>query len=161
MILVAMLILTGCGSSGPVAKEAKNTAVIPANAVAGVAEPLPPPPDGSAPLSGEQPPAPPAAAITIPAFLHGRWGLTPADCTSTRGDAKGLLIVTADRLQFYESRALPTGNTNHSDDSFSADFTFTGEGQRWTRFETMQLQDKRLVRTTSNPMASYTYAKCS
>src|SRR5688572_30753552 len=34
------------------------------------------------------------AASTIPASLHGRWGLTPADCTSTRGDAKGLLIVS-------------------------------------------------------------------
>ena len=42
-------------------------------------------------------------ATAIPASLHGRWGLTPADCTSTRGDAKGLLIVSADGLKFYES----------------------------------------------------------
>ena len=41
-------------------------------------------------------------ATAIPASLHGRWGLTPADCTSTRGDAKGLLIVSADGLKFYE-----------------------------------------------------------
>ena len=41
-----------------------------------------------------------AAPGKIPASLHGRWGMTPADCSSTRGDAKGLLIVSADGLKF-------------------------------------------------------------
>ena len=54
------------------------------------------------------------AATAIPASLHGRWGLTPADCTSTRGDAKGLLIVSADGLKFYESLGKPAGTLKTS-----------------------------------------------
>ena len=87
--------------------------------------------------------------------------MTPEDCTSQRGDAKGLLIITANDLKFYESRAVPVGNIGGSKDSFTGDFRFTGEGQTWTSFETLQLQRTRLVRTTSSPMASFTYAKCS
>ncbi len=94
-------------------------------------------------------------------MFHGRWGLTPGDCTSTRGDAKGLLIVAADKLTFYESRAVPKGNVETSADSFSADFAFTGEGQSWTRYQSLELQKGgKLVRTESGPMASYTYAQC-
>ena len=35
-----------------------------------------------------------ASGQTIPAALQGNWGLVPADCTSTRGDNKGLLRIT-------------------------------------------------------------------
>ena len=48
-----------------------------------------------------------AAGGPIPATIQGRWGLTPADCISNRGDAKGLLIIAADSLKFYELRARP------------------------------------------------------
>jgi hypothetical protein len=87
--------------------------------------------------------------------------MTPADCTSTRGDAKGLLVIDDKALRFYESRAVPVGDIGGTPDSFTGDFTFTGEGQTWTSYETLQIQGRRLVRTTSSPMASYTYAKCS
>src|SRR3546814_15417418 len=40
---------------------------------------------------------------SIPESLRGRWGLVPTDCTSTQGDAKGLLTVSGDTLTFYES----------------------------------------------------------
>ncbi|HEX2804208.1 MAG TPA: hypothetical protein VHN55_09565 [Sphingomicrobium sp.] len=96
----------------------------------------------------------------MPAALHGRWGLTPGDCTSTRGDAKGLLVVTADRLQFYESRAVPAGDVDVSPDSISGDFSFAGEGQEWTKHLSLELQDKKLVRTERDPNASFTYARC-
>ena len=33
---------------------------------------------------------PPALPTSFPAAIQGRWGLVPADCTSTKGDAKGL-----------------------------------------------------------------------
>jgi hypothetical protein len=155
------LALTACGSSDPVAESAENTTALPAN----IGEPAPaiPAPDGSPPENATAAAAPVTGdgSIRIPAFLQGRWGMTPADCTSARGDAKGLLVIDPGHLRFYESVAIPVGNTNASDDSFSADYRFTGEGQTWQRFESLQLQDKRLVRTTSNPMASYTYAKCS
>ena len=86
--------------------------------------------------------------------------MTPADCTPTRGDAKGLLIVGSGGLQFYESRAVPARNAQQSNDSFSADFTFTGEGQTWSKFQTLTLDDDKLVRTESSPMASFTYVRC-
>ena len=101
------------------------------------------------------------AATAIPASLHGRWGLTPADCTSTRGDAKGLLIVSGDGLKFYESLGKPAGTLKTSSDSASGDFAFAGEGMTWKRYEALELQDNKLVRTESSPMASFTYARCT
>ena len=102
----------------------------------------------------------PAAAEKIPAALQGRWGLTPADCTSTRGDAKGLLVISADGLQFYESRAVPTEGAHGDADSFGGDFAFTGEGQSWTKYQALKLDKAVLVRTETNPSASFSYAKC-
>ena len=157
---LALLGATACDNSDPVAKGAGNAAGLPAPAEVQTSDPSgAPPPDNS------MTPARPGAGATtpaaaIPAFMHGRWGLTPADCTSTRGDAKGLLIVTADRLTFYESRAVPTGNVKTSPDSFSADFSFTGEGQTWNRYQSLEKQGDKLVRTLSSPMESFTYAKC-
>ena len=98
---------------------------------------------------------------TIPAAFVGRWGLTPADCTSTRGDNKGLLTVAADRLSFYEARAVPAGSLKRTKDSVSGDFNFTGEGETWKRYQVLELQDSKLVRTESGPMASDTYARCA
>jgi hypothetical protein len=87
--------------------------------------------------------------------------MTPADCTSTKGDNKGLLVISADRLTFYESRAVPARNVSAAKDSIGGDFTFTGEGQSWSKFETLQLKKDKLVRTESSPMASFTYARCT
>lgn len=97
----------------------------------------------------------------IPASLHGRWGLTPGDCTSTRGDAKGLLVISSDSLKFYESVARPVGTLKTSRDSASGEFAFTGEGMTWKKYEALELEDGKLVRTQSDPMASYTYARCT
>jgi hypothetical protein len=162
---VAMLALAGCGGRDPVAdnlNEAGNvTAVVnSANAAARAAtrneqsaderdNPRPPDPTVAAGRGG------------IPQALQGRWGMTPEDCTSTRGDAKGLLTITGGHLQFYESRAVPGAKVQTGGTSMSGDFAFTGEGQTWTRYETLQLQNGKLVRTESDPMASYTYARCS
>ncbi len=157
-LLASAIAFAGCDKRDPVADEAENTAGLPS-----IAKPAPTP-DGSAPTNIATKPASasalPAPAVAIPAALHGRWALTPGDCTTTRGDAKGLLLVTADRLQFYESRAVPARNVQTSKDSLSADFTFTGEGQTWTKYEAITLEDDKLVRTESNPMASFTYARC-
>ena len=152
----------GCAERDPVADEANNTAGLPSvDNVAGATNGTPSA-DGSAPTNVATTPAgsSPSPAAAIPAALHGRWGLTPGDCTSTRGDAKGLLVVTAGRLSFYESRAVPTRNVQASADSISADFAFTGEGQAWTKYQALTLEDDKLVRTESSPMASFTYARC-
>ena len=82
------------------------------------------------------------------------------DCTSTRGDAKGLLTVGPTELKFYESRAVPGPDTQTGKDSITGNFAFTGEGQTWTKFEALELKGRELVRTESNPVASFTYARC-
>ena len=152
----AMAILAACGKPDPVADNA-NGAKLPApvNDTA-------PSPEGTPPENDTQaaPVAPTPPAATIPAALQGRWGLTPGDCTSTRGDAKGLMVVSTGDLRFYESRAVPASVLRADGDSISGDFHFTGEGQSWTKFEKIERQKDRLVRTESNPAASYTYAKC-
>ena len=97
----------------------------------------------------------------IPAAFQGRWGLTPGDCTSNRGDAKGLLVVSGDTLRFYEARAEPLGELKRTPNSVSGSFASTGEGTTWKKYEVLELRNNRLVRTQSDPMASYTYARCN
>ena len=161
ILLIALAMsAAACAKSDPVAEDANDVAGLPAPVESNASDPTgAPPPDNAAspavPGSGATTPA-----AAIPAALHGRWGLTPGDCTSTRGDNKGLLVVGADGLKFYESRAVPAGNTQSSADSFSADFSFTGEGQTWSRYQTLERKGDKLVRTLSTPMESFTYAKC-
>lgn len=148
--------LAACSAQDPVDNQAGNTAGLPAPSMPAPDATGERPTNDAAPASS----APAAAGAKIPAALHGRWGLGPNDCTSTRGDAKGLLLVTPDELRFYESRAVPAAGARTGADSISGDFTFTGEGQTWTKFMALELQQDGLVRTESNPMASFTYAKC-
>lgn len=158
--ITAIVSIGACSSGGdPVADGANNVAAIPAEANALTSE-------GNSVTSRnevENGTADPVndSASTIPASLHGRWGLTPGDCTSTRGDAKGLMIVSAQSLKFYESAAKPAGPLKASANSASGDFTFTGEGMTWKKFQALELQDNKLVRTESDPMASFTYARCA
>lgn len=156
-----LLALAGCGSHGPVAEQANNTAnlaavVDQANAVANAAR------AGGRKAISPAEPAPPdtSANGAIPAALQGRWGLTPGDCTSPLSNAKGLMVVASKELRFFESRAVPDGNTVVRATSFNADFRFSGEGQTWVKFETLRLNGDKLIRTESNPAASFTYARC-
>jgi hypothetical protein len=151
----AMLSMVACNRNDPVQPDASSTAGLPtsverAPSAAGEPHGAPTVPAGVLP----------AAALTIPANLHGRWGLTPGDCMSARGDAKGLLIVSGDALRFYESRAVPGPDAEASEDSINGHFTFNGEGQTWTKYEAVRLQKDKLIRTESNPTASFSYAKC-
>lgn len=149
------LAVVSCGQPDPVANGANVVNLpVPANH----AEPDPaglPPQNAAAPQ-----PAVPESGSKIPVRLQGRWGLTPADCTSTRGDTKGLLVVAPDQLSFYESRAIPTADVNTDAGSISGHFNFTGEGQNWSKFEALKRTGDKLTRTETNPAASYTYAKC-
>jgi len=153
--LAAIGALAACGKPDPVAD---NATAVNLPVTSNEAEPTPlggPPKNDTEPAA-----APPPSAGLIPAVLQGRWGLTPGDCTSTRGDAKGLIVVSSNEVRFYESRAVPSPGAQADSDSINGNFDFTGEGQSWTKFETLELQKDKLVRTESNPAASYTYAKC-
>lgn len=148
--LLVVAAMAACEKRDPVADEAN---AIPAAPSTG---------DGGGPIAG----GPPAGNVSdtgngpVPAALRGRWGLTPADCISTRGDAKGLLEIGPDYLKFYESRAVPGTSIETENNSISGNWHFTGEGQQWSRYVSLQLQDKLLKRTERNPVASYNYARC-
>lgn len=110
-------------------------------------------------------PKPAAEENAIPEMLRGRWGLVPADCTSTRGDAKGLLTITADKLEFYESVATLGPIREVDADSIGASFDFTGEGETWIQEVALSTPDggKTLVREDMGPRAQpgpFTYTKC-
>ena len=151
-----MATILACSQQDPVDNNAGSTTAVPAGAAAEPAADA----SGAPPAQGTSP-SQAASGEAIPASLQGRWGLTPMDCTSTKGDAKGLLIVSADNLKFYESRAVPSRDAHHGQDSISGNFNYTGEGQTWTKFESLELKGHGLVRTESNPVASFTYARCT
>ena len=157
---LAVLALAGCSQSS-----------VPAPVETGIpysAEPLP----GSAiPMA---PPVPTASAEgsaadaeqTIPVALRGRWGMVPADCTSTRGDAKGLITVDATSIRYYESVAKLTKLTDRNATALRAAIAFRGEGMNWQREVALTLQEggKALIRQEFGPDASprpYKYAHCT
>lgn len=162
IICAAALVLSACGKPDAVDKQAKNADALPVVNMPQAS------PTGAPPTNVATTPAPPAAAETsppssaakIPAALQGRWALTPRDCTSPLGDAKGLLVVSATELRFYESRAVAAADVQTSPTSISGNFSFTGEGQSWIKNETFEIQQDKLVRTESDPVASFTYARC-
>ena len=101
----------------------------------------------------------------IPAQFHGRWGINRADCTSTMGDAKGLLTITDARLTFYESRGTLDKVLGATANGFDAAYGFTGEGQTWERIERLKLVGDALQRRTDaaagqEPPVNLTYQRC-
>ncbi|HEU5483152.1 MAG TPA: hypothetical protein VFU80_08700 [Sphingomicrobium sp.] len=155
VFLLVAVTLAACGRPDAVADGAENTHALPA---ANAPSPMPsggPPANAVATEPGGEP-----GTATIPVALQGRWGLSPRDCTSSLGDAKGLLIVNANELRFYESRAVAAAGVQTSDNSVSGDFAFTGEGQNWTRHVTLELRDGKLVRTERDPISSFRYVRC-
>jgi hypothetical protein len=106
-----------------------------------------------------------AGEAGIPVALQGNWGMVPADCTSTRGDAKGLLKISGTTLKFYESVAELGTVKERSETSLRADYAFTGEGMSWTRDVTLTASNggktlTLLDRGGENPEGPYTYTKC-
>lgn len=117
----------------------------------------------SACLPQDDPATPAFEETGIPEAMQGRWGLVPADCTSTRGDAKGLMEVAAESLSFYESRAVLADVAERSDKRLEARFDFTGEGMRWQRDMVLVAKGDTLVRQESGEGAlpePLTYQRC-
>jgi len=125
----AFLSLAACGSdSAPEGNVAANAAVVE------------PPAPSPAPQVNSSNAAAPGASV-IPDVLRGRWGLTAEDCTSTRGDAKGLLEIGDTQLRFYESRGTLRTITEQSESRIAAEFDFEGEGQTWQRLVILDTED--------------------
>lgn len=103
-------------------------------------------------------------ATTIPAALQGKWGMVPADCTSTRGDAKGLLTIGPRTLKFYESVGTLATETDRGDSMIRGQFSFTGEGMTWTRDVSLSANGNVLTRTErggDEPGGPFTYTRCA
>ena len=106
-----------------------------------------------------------AQPTTIPAQFYGRWGLSTADCTSTLGDAKGLLTIDRSGLKFYESKGTLDSVLGATASSFDARYGFAGEGQKWMRTERFTLAGGALQRRTDaepgqEPPVNLTYRHC-
>ncbi|BBC72044.1 conserved hypothetical protein [Altererythrobacter sp. B11] len=122
---------------------------------------------GAAPRTGT-PAATPgtaAAADAIPATMRGRWGLTSQDCDG-RDDATGLMTVTAQQLEFYESVGVLDDIEEGGADRLKADFDFSGEGMSWSRDMTLTLADggETLVRREFGDDAApqpFRYSRCN
>ena len=122
-VVFAIAALAACNRPDPVAENANNVEALPT-----VNEPAPNPTGAPPANAAEAQGSVPATAGRIPVAVQGRWGLTPGDCTSIRGDTKGLLVVSADRLQVYESRAISDGPYFESAKVFPAMFTAALQG---------------------------------
>lgn len=148
-------LVAACSNRGPVDKKADGSS-LPAPVDHSVPSP------SGAPPTAEQPKTPSVAtkAVVFPAALQGRWGMSPADCTSTRGDAKGLLTISGSELRFYESRAVAGADVEVEPTSVAGTFNFTGEGQSWSKFQSLLTDGHKLARTETNPSASFSYVKC-
>ena len=164
--LLFLLSALACSKNNPVDDDAENAAgldqvVAAANATAEAVreqtENAPPPAPGTnatAPI-----PAQPNPGALIPAQYQGRWGLVPGDCTSTRGDAKGLMTVGDTSIRFYGSTATLTAQRPAKASSFSGLFAFRGEGQSWEKVMTFTRTGARLER--ADPEGRFTYSRCT
>ncbi|WP_309601684.1 hypothetical protein [Sphingomonas sp.] len=166
LIPAALLALAACQ------QNTDNIAIDEANNVAAVEVETLPPNDGTAAAQGTPAATPTNAAspaklpTAIPAQFHGRWGLTKADCTSTKGDAKGLLIINDVRLTFYEAKGTLDKVLGATKTSFDANYGFSGEGQTWQRVERFKLVNASLNRRTDaaagqEPPVNLTYKRCA
>ena len=104
-----------------------------------------------------------AAELAIPAAFRGRWGMVPDDCTSTRGDAKGLITIDSGSMKFFESQGKLTKVTLDAPENFTGTFVFTGEGQSWTNSQNLKLtgSSNTLVRSETDVSQSFTYKRCA
>lgn len=156
--VLTVLSIAACSARDPVDSRAASTKSLPdvnASGPSAMGEPHGPTVPATDPA--------PATAIParIPAALQGRWALAPRDCSGRPAEAKGLLVITPNDLRFQESRAVPEADTEADGNSMGGNFAFTGEGQRWTKYETLKVDRQTLTRTENDPVASFSYAKCS
>ena len=154
--LTLILALTACGQQRDEPSPQPDKAALPIEADGAPDESATPPA-----LAGDE-----AGAATIPIPLQGRWGMVPADCTSTRGHAKGLLTIGPRQLRLYESVATLELETARSERMIRGQFEFTGEGMTWTRDETLSVSGDTLTRTSRGgdepgSEGPFTYSRCA
>jgi hypothetical protein len=108
----------------------------------------------------------PSDSTAIPAAIRGRWGLVPADCEPGRDDAKGLLTITATKLEFYESVATLGAIAESAPTRLRASFDFEGEGMTWQGGIELSVEDGGTTLTRreygeNSANEPFRYAKCN
>lgn len=119
LFLPLPLLLAACDAGVPESEQPEAEPAEPVGAMDEAAEPE------TQPAEAEQ--------ASIPPALRGRWGLIAADCEPGRADAKGLLVIDADSLEFYESMGTLDEVEQRGTDRLRARFDFIGEGMTWER----------------------------
>lgn len=155
----AMLALAACNDTSQAPDDAAGDASPSAtDASSSTPTPVPTP----APTQGD---ATDEMRQTIPAALQGKWGMVAADCTSTRGDAKGLLTIGSETLTFYEAVGALQSVKQRDGDNIVATFAFTGEGMEWVREESLSVNGSKLTRKTTpaggQADGPYSYERCA
>lgn len=116
----------------------------------------------AAQLEGLPVPQPTAHALAyqIPTSFVGRWGMTKADCDPDGPAVKGLLTISSDGLEFWESKGNVQQIVRHSPYDVTLTLGMTGEGQSWTSTTrlTLDAAATRMTRTEDN--RSYRYQRC-
>lgn len=92
-------------------------------------------------LAACMPEEPQGSETTIPAAIQGRWGLAANECTADPAIAKGLLVIDATMLKFYESRATLAAVKAATPTRLEGTFDFSGEGQAWQLDQVLDVQD--------------------
>jgi hypothetical protein len=155
LVSAAVLLLAACGGADEAALPSGDESSIPAEPDGGV---------GDAATPAVEPSE--ASATGIPERLRGRWGLVAADCEPGRSDAKGLLVVGDDKLEFYESVGTLGGASERTPTRLRASFAFTGEGMNWTRDMLLEIEDdgEALIRQEFGADAApnpFRYRRCA
>ena len=102
----------------------------------------------------------PNPKTAIPSVLHGRWGVTPSDCSSERGESKGLITISAASISFYESVARPAEIYKATPTSIHGEFAFIGEGMAWTNPMRWSVDGNKLTRIDSEEESRLVYTRC-
>ena len=157
LVLPALLVLAACDNG----TQSADTTTEEAAAEGQLAENSSVAPTPSEPVDTGTP-----APTEIPDVMRGRWGLVAADGDPARDDAQGLLTITADKLEFYESVGTLDTIMEADPTRIRGAFDFEGEGMSWEREVVLDVQDngKTLVRREYGDDAApgpFRYAKCN
>lgn len=102
-----------------------------------------PVPQQAEPPAAPPPPGPVGASIAdvhaIPPRFRGEWNRVPADCGTGLNDSR--LMLSSDRVAFYESGGPVASVTHHGDDEIGVAVELAGEGQCWTAHYRFRLSD--------------------
>lgn len=146
------------GGGDPVIRGAEKATAetLPDNLATAEGNPAAPTNTAASPAVGEEQGDTPGPAI--PAAYRGRWGMVAADCTSTRGDNKGLITIGERTIKFYEATATLSEQRPAIATSFSGLFNFTGEGMNWTKVQTLTRIGDSLTRAEHE--GTFRYSRC-